>query len=66
MPKKLRDVLQPNLKIVFCGMAVGKKSAELKAYYAQPGNKFWEVLYKVSSLPKKSSQQNSVLSLTMI
>src|SRR5688572_23539741 len=40
----LPDVLQPGLKVVFCGTAAGRVSAETKAYYAHSHNKFWRVL----------------------
>ena len=40
----LPDVLQPGLSVAFCGTAVGKASAEAKAYYAHPNNKFWTAL----------------------
>lgn len=43
----LKDVLENNMKIVFCGSAVGKVSAEKQAYYAGPGNKFWVTLNDV-------------------
>ncbi|HEY1983655.1 MAG TPA: mismatch-specific DNA-glycosylase, partial [Xanthobacteraceae bacterium] len=43
----LPDVLARNLKVVFCGTAVGTQSAERKAYYAGNGNKFWPTLYAV-------------------
>ena len=45
------DVLAPNLKIVFCGSAVGPKSAELGLPYAGPGNKFWPTLYTAGLTP---------------
>jgi TDG/mug DNA glycosylase family protein len=32
------------LEVVFCGTAVGPKSAKKGAYYAGPGNRFWSVL----------------------
>ena len=41
----LPDVLDYNLMIVFCGTAVGAKSAKAAAYYAGPGNKFWRMLH---------------------
>lgn len=41
----LDDLLRPGLKAVFCGMAAGKRSAELRMYYAGPGNKFWRILH---------------------
>jgi TDG/mug DNA glycosylase family protein len=47
----LPDILAPNLKVVFCGMAAGKKSAEVGAYYAGPGNKFWPILYQIGLTP---------------
>src|SRR5438132_14355401 len=43
----LTDVLQPNLKIVFCGMAVGTTSAQECAYYAHSRNRFWQVLFNL-------------------
>jgi len=47
----LPDVLEPNLKIVFCGTAASKKSAQVVAYYAGLGNRFWETLYHVGLTP---------------
>ena len=43
----LPDVLKAKLRVVFCGTAAGKKSAEVKQYYAGPGNKFWKTLCEV-------------------
>ncbi|MGK7866935.1 mismatch-specific DNA-glycosylase [Falsiroseomonas sp. E2-1-a20] len=40
----LPDVLEPGLRLVFCGMAAGPTSARLGAYYARPGNRFWPAL----------------------
>lgn len=48
----LKDLLQPNLDIVFCGTAVSKVSAKKQAYYAGPGNQFYPVLYKVGLTSK--------------
>ena len=44
----LPDVLDYNLNIVFCGMAASKKSKELQAYYAGPGNKFYKTLNTIN------------------
>ncbi len=41
----LPDVLARGLKVVFCGSAAGRRSAELGAYYAGPGNRFWPLLH---------------------
>jgi TDG/mug DNA glycosylase family protein len=43
--EKLPDLLSHNLKVVFCGTAAGRRSAELGVYYAGKGNKFWPVLH---------------------
>ncbi len=51
----LPDVLAPNLKVVFCGSAVGRRSAELGLSYAGPGNKFWPSLYKAGFTPTQLS-----------
>jgi TDG/mug DNA glycosylase family protein len=47
----LPDVLEPNLKVVFCGTAAGEMSARLGAYYANPTNRFWSTLYKIGLTP---------------
>ena len=43
----LPDVLERGLKVVFCGTALGPTSAQVGAYYAGPGNQFWDVLFSV-------------------
>jgi double-stranded uracil-DNA glycosylase len=42
----LPDILAPNLNVVFCGTAAGSRSAEVGAYYAGRGNKFWSTLHR--------------------
>ncbi len=42
----LEDVIDKNTKILFCGMAPGKKSCEMGHYYANTGNRFWRILYE--------------------
>jgi TDG/mug DNA glycosylase family protein len=49
----LPDVLEPRLRIVFCGTAAGARSAELGQPYAGPGNKFWRVLEEVGLTPTR-------------
>ena len=48
----LADVLAPELRIVFCGTAVGAASARRQAYYAGPGNAFWPTLFEVRLTPR--------------
>lgn len=53
----LPDILEPNLKVVFCGTAVGDKSARVGAYYAGPGNSFWSTLAQVGLTPRRLDPQ---------
>jgi TDG/mug DNA glycosylase family protein len=48
----LPDVIRPGLKVVFCGTALGTKSAQAEAYYAGPGNSFWRTLFEVGLTPR--------------
>lgn len=45
------DMLAENLDVVFCGTALGRASAEAKAYYANPNNFFWKALHGVGLTP---------------
>lgn len=47
----LPDVLESTLKVVFCGNAAGKVSAQRGAPFAGPGNYFWWVLHEVGLTP---------------
>jgi TDG/mug DNA glycosylase family protein len=47
------DLLEPGLKLVFCGTALGRKSAEARAYYANPTNLFWRALHEVGLTPER-------------
>ena len=51
MPDILPDILAPGLRLVVCGSAAGTRSAELGAYYAGPGNRFWGMLQGVGLTP---------------
>lgn len=48
----LPDVLQPGLRLVFCGTAAGRRSAAEGAYYAHPGNAFWRTVHAVGLTPR--------------
>ncbi len=47
------DLLVPSLKLVFCGTALGRRSAEQRAYYAHPNNLFWRILHEVGLTPER-------------
>lgn len=48
----LADLLYPEVKLVVCGTAAGRRSALLGAYYAGRGNQFWNMLYRVGVTPR--------------
>jgi TDG/mug DNA glycosylase family protein len=52
-PFVLEDLLRPGLHIVFCGTAPGRVSAEKRAYYAHPQNKFWRILHETGLTPRR-------------
>lgn len=45
------DLLAPGLRLVFCGTALGRRSALARAYYAHPGNLFWRTLHETGLTP---------------
>lgn len=47
------DLLVPGLKLVFCGTALGRRSARDRAYYAHPNNLFWRTLHEVGLTPTR-------------
>ncbi|RAI60957.1 mismatch-specific DNA-glycosylase [Roseicella frigidaeris] len=49
----LPDLLRPGLRLVLCGSAPGGVSARRGAYYAGPGNKFWDVLHRIGLTPRR-------------
>ena len=40
-----RDLLAPNLNLLFCGYNPSLRSGHTGHHYAHPGNRFWRVLY---------------------
>jgi len=59
----LPDILQTDLKLVFCGTAPSHKSAQMQAYYAHPSNLFWPTLYAAGFIktPLQAAQYRTVL-----
>jgi double-stranded uracil-DNA glycosylase len=51
--EQLPDQLCDGLKVVFFGTAAGRHSAETRAYYAHPGNRFRRTLHEVGLTPRE-------------
>jgi double-stranded uracil-DNA glycosylase len=58
MTDVLRDVLEPDMRVVFCGTAPGTASAKARAYYAGPGNAFWKALHLTGMTPVELEPAN--------
>ena len=43
--KTLRDLIAPNLKVLFCGINPGLYSGYTGTHFARPGNRFWPTLF---------------------
>ena len=52
MPSAVPDVLAPGLRVVFCGINPGFRSAEAGAHFANPRNDFWRLLYDAGFTPR--------------
>jgi TDG/mug DNA glycosylase family protein len=55
----IEDVFDERLLIVFCGTALGNRSAIQKQYYAHPSNKFWETLHEVGLTQDKCALRSN-------
>ena len=42
----LPDLVGPGLRVLFCGINPGLRSAELGLHFARPGNRFWKLLHQ--------------------
>ena len=50
--KNVRDVIAPNLRVLFCGINPGLYSAATGHHFARPGNRFWPTLYRAGFTPR--------------
>jgi TDG/mug DNA glycosylase family protein len=46
------DVLAPGLRVVFCGINPGRRSAAAGAHFANPRNDFWRLLHDAGFTPR--------------
>ena len=44
--RRLRDVIAPDLTVLFCGINPGLYSGATRHHFARPGNRFWKVLHQ--------------------
>ena len=50
--KKLRDLIGPNLSVLFCGINPGLYSAAIGHHFGRPGNRFWPALHASGFTPR--------------
>src|SRR5215211_6010792 len=50
--KAIRDVIAPNLQVLFCGINPGLYSAVTGHHFARPGNRFWPTLHASGFTPR--------------
>ena len=63
--KTVRDVIAPNLRVLFCGINPGLYSAATGHHFARPGNRFWPTLYQAGFTPRllHPSEERELLTL---
>ncbi len=55
MTKPLRDVIAPDLGVLFCGINPSLMSAERGHHFARPGNRFWPAIHRAGLTPRRLS-----------
>ncbi|MGY1620352.1 G/U mismatch-specific DNA glycosylase [Geodermatophilus sp. SYSU D00691] len=53
--KPLRDVIAPDLDVLFCGINPSLLSAERGHHFARPGNRFWPAIHLAGFTPRLMS-----------
>lgn len=59
----IRDVIAPNLKVLFCGVNPGLYSGATGHHFARPGNRFWIALFQAGFTPRLLSPYEDALLL---
>lgn len=54
----LRDLIAPDLDLLFCGTAPGLTSARRRAYYAHPQNRFWRSVHASGLTPEQLAPED--------
>jgi double-stranded uracil-DNA glycosylase len=53
--QRIRDVIAPELRILFCGINPGLYSGAVGHHFARPGNRFWKVLHRAGLTERELS-----------
>jgi double-stranded uracil-DNA glycosylase len=53
--KRIRDVIAPGLRVLFCGINPGLYSGAVGHHFARPGNRFWKVLHRAGFTDRELS-----------
>lgn len=63
--KTVRDIIAPNLRVLFCGINPGLYSGATGHHFARPGNRFWPTLHQAGFTPRRlaPSEEQELLSL---
>lgn len=54
-----RDIIGPNLQVIFCNTATGGKGSPYSTFYSDNRNRFWTVLYRIGLTPRPFSPHES-------
>ena len=63
--KKVKDLIAPGLKVLFCGINPGLYSGWTGHHFARPGNRFWPALFASGFTPRllRPDEKEELLSL---
>ena len=50
--KTIRDVIAPDLRVLFCGINPGLYSGATGHHFARPGNRFWPTIHQAGFTPR--------------
>ncbi|HMG25943.1 MAG TPA: G/U mismatch-specific DNA glycosylase [Acidimicrobiia bacterium] len=53
--RRIRDVIAPGLRVLFCGINPGLYSGAVGHHFARPGNRFWKVLHRAGFTDRELS-----------
>ncbi|HLM54951.1 MAG TPA: G/U mismatch-specific DNA glycosylase [Pyrinomonadaceae bacterium] len=63
--RTVRDVIAPDLRVLFCGINPGLYTAAVGHHFARPGNRFWPALHRAGFTPRLLSafEEHELLAL---